>query len=156
MSEVQRFRIAIPDARLQRLRSKLALTDFPSELESDKAQPWSRGPPTATVKQLAEHWLNGFDWRKAEASLNENLPQYKTTVHVQDFGDYDIHFVHLQSKVRNAIPLIFLHGWPGNFYEGSKIAHPLVNGDGSTEPAFHVVIPSLVDHGFSSGSRTVC
>ncbi len=156
MAEIRSYRIAVPGARLQRLHSKLALTDFPSELESDIAQPWSRGPPTAIIKQLTEYWLNGFSWRKAEALLNEKLPQYKTTIRVQDFGDYDIHFVHLRSKIRHAIPLIFLHGWPGNFYEGSKIAHMLVNGDGSVEPAFHVVTPSLVDHGFSSGSRTVC
>ena len=156
MAQIRPFRIDIPDSRLQRLHSKLALTDFPSELESDVTAPWSRGPPVSSVKQLAEAWLNTFDWRKAEKSLNDSLPQYTTTINVRGFGDYDIHFVHLRSRVKNAIPLIFLHGWPGNFYEGSKVAHLLVKGNGNSQPAFHVVIPSLIDHGFSSGSRTVC
>lgn len=156
MAMIRQFRIDIPDARLQRLHSKLALTDFPSELESDITQPWSRGPPKSTIKQLTQHWLNGFDWRRAEATVNDTLPQCMTTINIAGFGDYDIHFVHLRSKVKNAIPLIFLHGWPGSFYEGSKIAHPLVNGEGDNQPSFHVVIPSLVDHGFSSGSRRVC
>jgi hypothetical protein len=156
MAQIRLFRIAIPDSRLQRLHSKLALTDFPSELESDITAPWSRGPPASSIKQLAEYWLSNFDWRKAEKSLNDSLPQHTATINVHGFGDYDIHFVHLRSKTKNAIPLIFLHGWPGNFYEGSKVAYLLAEGNGSSEPAFHVVIPSLVDHGFSSGSRTVC
>lgn len=155
MSNIRPFRIAIPDSRLERLRAKLALTDFPSELETDISNPWSRGPLKSSVKQLADYWLNHFDWRKAEASLNDNFPQFTATIYVSGFGNYDIHFIHLRSKVKNAIPLIFLHGWPGSFYEGTKIAHPLINGDGHSQPAFHVVIPSLVDHGFSSSSRTV-
>ena len=156
MSTIRPFHISIPDARLHRLHSKLALTDFPSELETDISQPWSRGPPTSEIKQLTQYWLNGFDWRKAEKALNDNFPQFMTTINVQSFGNYDIHFAHLRSKVKNAIPLVFLHGWPGNFYEGSKFSKLLVDSNGKAEPAFHVVVPSLVDHGFSSGSRTVC
>ena len=130
MAQIRPFRIAIPDSRLQRLRSKLALTDFPSDLESDITAPWSRGPPASSIKQLVEHWLNHFDWRKAEKSLNDSLPQYITTISVHGFGDYDVHFVHLRSERKTAIPLIFLHGWPGNFYEGSKLARLLVEGNG--------------------------
>jgi pimeloyl-ACP methyl ester carboxylesterase len=156
MATLRPFHISIPDARLQRLHSKLALTDFPSELETDIAQPWSRGPPRSEIKQLTQYWLNGFNWRKVEEALNTNFPQFLTTINVRGFGDYDVHFVHLRSNIKNAIPLIFLHGWPGNFYEGTKFSKLLVNSDGKAEPAFHVVMPSLVDHGFSSGSRTVC
>lgn len=155
MAEIRPFQIAIHDTKLERLRAKLALTDFPSELSSDISNPWSRGAPTASIKRLAEYWLNGFDWRNAEAQLNDTLPQYTTTINVDDFGGYDIHFVHLRSRVENAIPLLFLHGWPGSFYEVSKIAHALTEGNGTSEPAFHIIAPSLVDHGFSSGSRTV-
>ena len=155
MTEIHSFRLAIDDARLQRLRSKLALTDFPSELPSDAETAWLRGPPLASIKELADYWLNGFNWRKAEATLNDALPQFTTTINVTGFGNYDLHFVHLRSKVPNAIPLIFLHGWPGCFYEVSKMAHPLIDGNGKSEPAFHVIAPSLIDHGFSSRSRSV-
>ena len=153
---IRPFQISIPDSRLERLHQKLALTDSPSELESDAESPWSRGAPTTEIRRLVECWRDGFNWRKAEAFLNDGLPQSRTKIKVDTFGSYDIHFVHLRSKVDNAIPLLFLHGWPGNFMKVLKIAHPLADGDGETEPAFHVVALSLVYHGFFSGSRTVC
>lgn len=153
--DIRPFKIAVDQYRLDRLKKKLELADLPSELETDTSQPWARGPPTASIRDLLAYWTNTFDWRKAEATLNNTLPQFTTTLRLDGHGEYDIHFVHLRSNAPDAIPLIFLHGWPGSFYEVSKIARPLAaNGDGHS-PSFHVVAPSLVDHGFSSGSRTV-
>ena len=149
------YKISIPDSSLSTLHTKLSAATFPSPLDPALTDSWAYGAPLSEVKRLAEYWLNAFDWRKAEALLNNTLPQFTTAVGVDGFGDYDIHFVHIRSKVGNAIPLLFLHGWPGSFYEVSKIAQPLANRNGTSEPAFHVVAPSLVDHGFSSGSRTV-
>lgn len=154
-SDIRPFRIAVAEIRLERLKKKLELTDLPSELETDTSNEWMRGPPTASIRSLLEYWTNTFDWRKAEATLNDLLPQFTTTIPVDGQGEYDIHFVHLRSTPSNAIPLIFLHGWPGSFYEVSKIAHALAESGNGTLPSFHVVAPSLVDHGFSSGSRTV-
>ena len=142
MAEIHPFQISVPESRLKRLHAKLALIDFPSELESDTAVPWSRGPPTYTIKTLTEYWRNDFDWRKAEKSLNETLPQFITALDVEGSGDYKIHFVHLKSKAMNAIPLLFLHGWPGSFYEVLKIAHPLANGDGISE--LHLMLLHLL------------
>lgn len=150
------FKISIPDSRLKRLRLKLNLTDFPSELGTDTSFPWTRGPPLQSLRNLTDHWIKDYDWRKAEAFLNDSLPQFMTKIDVDCHGEYDIHFVHVRSRAIDAIPLVFLHGWPGSFYEVSKIAHSLADGNGGRDgPFFHVVAPSLVDHGFSSGSRTV-
>lgn len=57
--------------------------------------------------------------------------------------------VHQISPVKNAIPLLFCHGWPGSFLEVKKLL-PLLKG-GDSLPAFHVVAPSLPNFGFSSG-----
>jgi pimeloyl-ACP methyl ester carboxylesterase len=46
--------------------------------------------------------------------------------------------------VDNAIPILFLHGWPGNWTESYKII-PKLN-----EAGFDVVAPSLPGFGFSS------
>lgn len=152
MSTVIPFKINIPDEKIQRLRQKLLLTDFPDEVEDLKDE-WARGVPLVVIKRLAHYWADEFDWRKAEASLNK-LPQFKTQICVDGFGDCDIHFVHQKSDIRKAIPLLFLHSWPGGFFEVSKML-PLLRGD-EHNPAFHVVAPSLVDFGFSSSSIKVC
>ena len=149
MSSITPFKIAVPDAKIERLKQKLALADFP-EFHDDE-EPWSLGPPGADIKRLAKYWESSFDWRSVEAQLNA-FPQYTAPISVEQYGTYDVHFIHQQSKVENAIPLLFLHGWPGSFIEVTKILPQLVQG-GEGFPAFHVVAPSLVDFGFSSASK---
>lgn len=151
MAPVEPYKIRVPDDAISRLKQKLVLADFPDELEEVG---WDRGSPLKDVKRLAAYWQDGFDWRKAEAKLNE-LPQFTTDVDVDGFGTLKIHFVHMKSNVEGAIPLLFSHGWPGSFIEVSKIAPELVKG-GSDFPAFNVVAPSLVNFGFSEGTKKVC
>jgi hypothetical protein len=150
MSSPTPFKIAISDEKLNRLKQKLALTDFPDQVATDDA--WSRGAPLSDIKRLAQYWGNGFDCRKAEAKLNE-LPQFIAKVPVDGFDTYDVHFIHQKSSVKNAIPLLSLHSWPGSFIESTKILPELVRGGDS--PAFHVVAPSLIDYGFSAASKKV-
>ena len=76
--------------------------------------------------------------------MNDRLPQFRTPIDVDGFGTLDIHFVHSKSSNANAIPLLFLHGWPGSFVEAYKILNPL------NEAGFDVVAPSLPGYGFSS------
>lgn len=92
------------------------------------------------VKRFTEYWRTKFDWRAHEKKINE-LPNFETTVNVDKHGPVDLHFVHQKSDVSGAIPLLFIHGWPGSFLEVTKIL-PLLKG-GNGKPAFHVVAPSL-------------
>lgn len=151
MTSITPFKIAIPDEKLERLKQKLALSDFASDL--DDCEPWLHGPPTKEINRLTQYWAHKYDWRKAEARLNE-FPQFSAKIDVSGFGTYDVHFVHQKSARENAIPLLFVHGWPGSFIEVTKILPELVKGDGEG-PSFHVVAPSLIDFGFSSPSGKV-
>lgn len=101
----QPYKISVPQKKLDSLKTKLQLAEFPDELSEAG---WDLGAPLADVKRLAKAWQS-FDWRKAEAELNE-LPQYHTGIRVDGFDELDIHFVHQKSDVKNAIPLIFVHG----------------------------------------------
>lgn len=148
MSEIEPFEITIPQEQLGRLKQKLALAEFPDEL-NDAA--WEYGAPLADIKRLTARWHNGYDWRKAEKELNQ-LPQFTTKIAVDGFETLKIHFVHQKSDVKNAIPLLFVHGWPGSFDEVKKILPELVKG-GKDVPAFHVVAPSLANFGFSEGTK---
>ncbi|KAK7621607.1 Alpha/Beta hydrolase protein [Phyllosticta citricarpa] len=140
------YTIRVSDEAINRLQAKLAVSDFPDELE-DPDQ-WRYGAPLADVKRLSKYWKEGFDWRKAEAMLNE-LPNFKTEIVVEGFRPIDLHFIHQRSDLPSAIPLLFSHGWPGSFIEVTKILRALKD----STPAFHVVAPSLPNFGFSSGVK---
>lgn len=103
------------------------------------------------MKRIVAYWKGRYDWRETEAKLSQ-LPQFTTNVVLADFGIYSVHFVHQLSSRKGAIPLLFLHGWPGNFTEVEKMLPLLVNPDDENALAFHVVTPSLIDYRFSDRS----
>ncbi|KAI8629147.1 microsomal epoxide hydrolase [Xylariaceae sp. FL1651] len=147
--EIRPFTIAIPDAELEDLRERLRRARFPDELEDVGTD---MGAPLANVKRLATHWAETYDWRKAEAELNQ-LPHFRTRIQATGFEALDVHFVHKRSSRADAIPLLFAHGWPGSFLEATKILGPLTEPAEASLPAFHVVVPSLPGYGFSEGSK---
>ena len=55
-------------------------------------------------------------------------------------------------RIKNALPIIITHGWPGSVIEQLKIVGPLTDPTaygGKAEDAFDVVIPSMPGYGFS-------
>ena len=65
---IQPFRIDIPQADLDDLHDRLARTRWPDELPGVD---WDRGVPLDYLKELADYWRTGYDWREQEARLNE-------------------------------------------------------------------------------------
>lgn len=147
--EIRPFTIAVPDAGLEDLRERLRRTRFPIELENVGTD---MGAPLKDVQRLATYWAETYDWRKAEAALNE-LPHFTTKLQAEGFEPLDVHFVHARSSRADAIPLLFSHGWPGSFLEAVKLLKPLTEPADAAQPAFHVVAPSLPGYGFSEASR---
>ncbi|KAF8817106.1 alpha/beta-hydrolase [Phlegmacium glaucopus] len=143
------FNIAIPEESLSTLRSKLALTTLPDELEDAG---WDYGAPLGDIRRLLSRWKEGYDWRKNEAQLNAELPQFTRDIEVQGHGTLNIHYVHKKSEVVDAIPLLFVHGWPGGFFEVRKMLPLLVQADPEF-PSFHVVALSLPGYGFSEAPK---
>lgn len=64
-----------------------------------------------------------------------------------------LHFVHHRSNRADAIPLLFIHGWPGSFQEVGNILNGLTDPPDASLPAFHVVAPSIPGFGFSPAPR---
>ena len=151
MASIQPYKIAVPQEKLDILKKKLELASFPDELDDSE---WDYGSPLADIKRLTALWKDGYDWRSAETKLNE-CPQFTTDIPIDGYETFKVHFIHRKSETKNAIPLIFVHGWPGSFDEVTKILPKLVEG-GKDQPAFHVVAPSLVNFGFSQGTKKAC
>jgi len=145
---IRPFRVNVPEADLTELRRRVLATRWP---EQETVADQSQGMPLALIRELARYWATDYDWRKAEARLNA-LPQFVTTI-----DGLDIHFIHVRSREKNALPLIITHGWPGSVLEQIKIIGPLTDPvayGGKAEDAFDVVIPSMPGYGFSAKPTT--
>jgi pimeloyl-ACP methyl ester carboxylesterase len=141
------FHIEIPDAQLGDLRDRLAHTRWPVELPGVG---WSRGVPLGYLRELAEYWRTGYDWRAQEAQLNQ-VPQFTTEIDGQN-----VHFLHVRSPEPDALPLIVTHGWPGSIVEFLDVIGPLTDPRAhGADPAdaFDVVAPSIPGFGFSGPAR---
>ncbi|KXT04230.1 hypothetical protein AC579_8345 [Pseudocercospora musae] len=140
------FQISVPDSKISELNSKLANATFPTEVQGAE---WTMGSPLADVKRIATYWHKDFSWRKAERKLN-SYSQYTVPIKVEGWEELDIHFIHQRSERPNAIPLLFIHGWPGSYYEVLKMLPLLTDPkDDPNIPAFHVVAPSLPGYAWS-------
>ncbi len=140
---IRPFRANVPREALDDLRRRLKATRWPDrETVNDPSQ----GAQLAKLQDLVRYWGTDYDWRKAEAKLNA-LPQFVTMI-----DGVDIHFIHVRSRQRNALPVLITHGWPGSVFEQIKLVGPLTDPTrygGRAEDAFDVVIPSLPGFGFS-------
>ncbi|TLD22291.1 hypothetical protein PspLS_08212 [Pyricularia sp. CBS 133598] len=152
--EIRPFKINISDEELDNLNKRLALARIADNIDDAE---WGEvnGVTVDFIRRTVEHWRSGYSWRDHEAKLNE-MPQFKTTIKLastnkagQAFDPVEVHFAHVKATQKPAgggpaIPLLFIHGWPGNFAEVQQALPAL------TAAGFDVVTPSLMGYGWSS------
>ena len=129
--------------QLADLRERLARTRFAPALSGTD---WTHGTPPGYLAELLEYWCTEFDWRVVEKRLNE-LPQF-----LVEIDGSTVHFVHAKGVGPRPLPLLFSHGWPGSFYEATKIIGPLTDPaahGGDPANAFDVIAPSMPGFGYS-------
>ena len=141
---IEAFRIEIPRTAIDDLKERLAGTRWPDDAPHVG---WKRGVPGEYLRELVEYWRTEYDWRHHETELN-GYPQFLTTIE-----DQTVHFLHVRSPEPDATPLMLIHGWPGSVVEFLDVIGPLTNPRAyGVDPAdaFHLVIPSIPGHGFST------
>jgi pimeloyl-ACP methyl ester carboxylesterase len=145
---IEKFSIHVSEAVLEDLRRRLDATRWPDQPAGGA---WELGTDLDYMKSFVAHWRHRYDWRAAEAVLNQ-LPQYRIVL-----DGLPIHFVHVRGRGVKPLPLIVSHGWPGCFAEMTKIlpllTDPAAHG-GDARDAFDVVVPSLPGYGFSGVPAT--
>ena len=141
--------IRVDDATLDDLRRRIRRTRWPAALSGAG---WSVGTDVDYLRELAEYWVDRYDWRAHERALNERMPGWFASV-----GGRTVHFTRCDGHGPAPLPLVLLHGWPGSFFEMTKIApalaDPAAHG-GDPLDAFDVIVPSLPGHGFSDAPAT--
>lgn len=139
MSEIRPFTLAIPQSELDDLNTRIDLTRWP---EKETVDDWSQGTPLAALQDLVAYWRSGYDWRRCEARLNA-LGQFTTEI-----DGLQIHYIHVRSPHKGALPLIMTHGWPGSVIEFMGVIEALTDPEDPVQ-AFDLVLPSLPGFGFS-------
>ena len=134
---VHPFQIKVPEQVLIDLRARIERTRWPDEITGSG---WDFGTNLSYMKELANYWLNTFDWRRIENEINA-YPNF-----IAEIDGYKIHFLHIKGRGRKSLPLIITHGWPGSFLEMMKLIPLLTNNPDLT---FDLVVPSLMGYGFS-------
>ena len=140
---IRPFRVDVAQEALDDLADRLARTRLPQPAPGDD---WQAGTPNGYLAEAVTRWRDGFDWRAAEARMNE-FPQFTTEIDGQD-----IHFIHVRSPHAGATPLLLAHTYPGSFADYLDMIGPLVDPvahGGRAEDAFDVVVPDAPGFGFS-------
>jgi|HubBroStandDraft_4_1064222.scaffolds.fasta_scaffold03162_3 hypothetical protein len=94
---IRPFKMHVPDRVLIDLRRRLAEANWPDQLPGTT---WEYGADIKKVRELADYWQNGYDWRAQEAKINQ-LDQFTTEIDGQQ-----IYFIHQRSPRPDAIPLM--------------------------------------------------
>jgi len=139
MTTIKPFQVNVSQEVIDDVKKRVQETTSPNTIDGQNYG----GPAINDMKDLARKFQD-FDWRKAEAKLN-SFPNFITEIDGQT-----IHFIHVKSKKKDAIPLMLIHGWPGSVVEFIDVIQPLTEGD----PAFDVIVPSLPGFGFSGPTKS--
>lgn len=149
--DVEPFQIHVDEAKLQHFRALLELSPIaPTTFENTHTG--RRYGVTRDWLAAAKHaWLHDFDWHRSEARLN-SFPSFRAPVRVGGTGyTTEVHFLALFSARADAVPLVFMHGWPGSVCEFLDVLDLLRAKYTPQTLPYHIVVPSLPGYGFSSG-----
>ncbi|KAF5973630.1 epoxide hydrolase [Fusarium bulbicola] len=141
------FRIHVDRGFIEDTRQRVAHTRAPLFINVS-----SDGPGVENFTSVRDFWVHEYDWNATEASINKRFKQFTTIVEPEIDNvthSVPLHFVHRRSSRSDAIPLLFIHGWPGSFLEVGNVIEHLTNPPNASLPAFHVVAPSIPGFGFS-------
>ncbi|KAH8660106.1 Alpha/Beta hydrolase protein [Xylariales sp. PMI_506] len=152
------FTVSVKKEFLKLTKLKASLTRFAEYQDQYESED---GPFNEQAKIIAKYWAEDHDWSTVEAKINSRFRQFTTIVYTKNLpnnnnnypGPIPLHFVHHRSPRADAIPLLFVHGWPGSFLEVENLLDSLTNPPSASHPAFHVVAPSVPGYGFSPAPR---
>jgi microsomal epoxide hydrolase len=131
------FKVDVPDETLSHLVSRVRNPLLPPLSEGAG---WKYGVDREWFAQLVTYWGGGFDWRKAERTLNKH-EHFRV-----DIEGRKVHFVRIAARpgpTAMPLPIVLLHGWPYTF------ATMIPLGERLAAAGVQVVIPSLPGTAFS-------
>jgi microsomal epoxide hydrolase len=150
--KVDKFTLSISDEEITDFKTLLRLSKLaPQTYENLHTDDGELGVSHEWMSKAKEYWLNEYDWRTVE-TYNNSFPNYIAHIKDDDGEDFRIHFAALFSKRDNAIPLLYMHGWPGSHFEFLDILTLYREKYSSPEDLpYHIIAVSLPGWTLSSG-----
>jgi hypothetical protein len=110
------FKINVSPETLSWITERVKTARIIPDISHPPGKEWADGIPSSTMQGLVDYWRNSYDWRKVEERINLTFNMF--TVELEEAGEnIELHYVHHRSMREGAVPLLFAHGWPGNFLE---------------------------------------
>ncbi|KAG7416564.1 putative epoxide hydrolase [Fusarium oxysporum f. sp. raphani] len=148
---IKQFQITVPSSDIEKLHLLLDNSPIPDRNWENSQGDDRFGTTRDWVIHAVKEWRHNYNWKQWEHRFN-SYPQYTADVTDDDGQVYTIHFNALFSKNKNALPILFLHGWPGSAVQFLPMLD-IVNQryPSSDSLPYHILVPDLIGFGFSSG-----
>lgn len=143
-SSAKPFTLNIPDQDIDDWRQLLKLSKLAPEAWEGSQQDRRYGVTREWLSETKDYWLNTYDWRAEEKRIN-SFPNYRMQI-----NGVDLHFVALFSEKKDAVPIQFLHGWPGSFIEFLPMLSVIQKQYSAKDLPYHIIVPSLPGYTLSS------
>ena len=151
-SEPQPFHANYDPGEVQDMKNLMASAMLPSQAPIDVRNPWDLGMDIDYLRMLKRSFETDWCWD----ALSKKMAMFPNfVVHYED-GQHSLslHYIYAKSTREDAIPLLLLHGWPGEyrnrntrfdksltlvcsgtFLDFHKVIEPLTNPNDSKTPA---------------------
>ena len=149
VGELEPFHLQVPEQNIMDFKALLSLSRIGPPTWVNQQQDGEFGVSRQWLSTAKDVWLSQFDWRAQENRVN-SFPNFSLSVNDSEIGDFSVHFIALFSSRPDAVPIVFLHGWPGSFMEFLHIFELLSNKYSHDTLPYHVIVPSLPGYGLSS------
>lgn len=91
------FKIVVPQAKLDEIRQRVQAYDWQ---DMPAINGWKYGFNLSYMKELADYWVNQYDWRKYEQQMNR-FKHFKANINGEQ-----LHFIHEKGSGRSRQPLL--------------------------------------------------
>lgn len=145
-SSAKPFTLNVPEKDFSEFTQLLQLSKLGPVTYENQQEDRRFGVTHKWMTETKDYWLNKFDWRAQEKHIN-SFDNYKMDVE----KDINVHFIGMFSEKKDAVPIVFMHGWPGSFVEFLPILGLLREKYSTKDLPYHIVVPSLPGYTLSSG-----
>lgn len=145
VAHLEPFTLHVPEEELERFKNLLKLSNIGPTTRWNQQDDSRFGVSRDRLIKAKDTWLSTFDWRKHESYIND-FPNFKVTIKETDYCQIDLHFAALFPRRKDAIPIIFLHGFSSSFVDFMDLLRKKYTTENLP---YHIIAPSLPNYGLS-------
>ncbi|KJZ76401.1 hypothetical protein HIM_04130 [Hirsutella minnesotensis 3608] len=148
--DVKPFKANVDEEKLQHFKTLLELSPIGPAVFENTNVARKHGMRRDWLQDAKETWLHSFDWRQYESRIN-SFPNFKASIRDSEGHTVELHFLAMFSERTDAVPVVFLHGWPSSFCEFLDMLDMIKSRYTPKDLPYHIVVPSLPGYAYSSG-----